>query len=179
MGKRLTVQQELFVHELLKDPKHNQVSAYKKAYPNSQNWKSGVNAAASKLANDPKIKARFDELFDEFVAREKEKTGWTREQAIEHLQFVITANRRDLERIEQAAEDELEFLAEQIEKNPEMALELTQEMLKKRQKTRANMTNNTGIISAVTELNKMSGFNEQTVNLNGSVIFTGEDELEE
>lgn len=173
---RISMQQETFVNEILKGKTYTE--AYKIAYPASRNWKTGVSESASKLANTPKIKMLLDKGLEEFREREKLKTGWTREEAITQLKFVVETNRKDLERIQLAAEEELQFLAEQIEKNPEMATTLVLTMLEKRKTTRANSVNNTGIISAVSELNKLQGYNEQTINMNGTVVFS-EEELED
>ena len=73
------------------------------------------------------------------------------------------------------------MLQKQIEENPENAAVLVQLMLKQRKSRRASQVNNKGIIDAVAELNKMQGFNdnEETINMNGTVIFTGEEELED
>ena len=104
---------------------------------------------------------------------------WTREESIETLRYVIDVNKRDLDRIQDAAEEELELLQKQIEENPENAAVLVQLMLKQRKSRRASQVNNKGITDAVAELNKMQGFNEETINMNGTVVFTGEDELED
>ena len=53
------------------------------------------------------------------------------------------------------------------------------EILKQRKLRRASQVNNKGIIDAVAELNKMQGFNEETINMNGTVVFAGEEELED
>ena len=48
-----------------------------------------------------------------------------------------------------------------------------------RKSRRASQVNNKGITEAVAELNKMQGFNEETINMNGSVVFSGEEDLED
>jgi hypothetical protein len=111
--------------------------------------------------------------------RETEKTRWTREQSIETLRYVIDVNRKDLERIDRAAEEELELLHQMMIEDPERATSYIKEILKKRKARRASQVNNKGITDAVAELNKMQGFNEETINLNGTVVFEGEDELED
>ena len=173
---KITMQQETFVNEVLKGKTYTE--AYKIAYPNSRKWKKGVSETASRLAATPKVKALLEKGLEEFREREKLKTGWTREEAITQLKFVVETNRRDLERIEQAAEEELELLAKAIQEDPENAAMLVNLMIQKKKATRANSVNNTGIISAVSELNKLQGYNEQTINMNGTVVFT-EEELED
>ena len=104
---------------------------------------------------------------------------WTREQAIETLRYVIDVNKKDLERINKAFEEELEMLQKLMQEDPEKAPLYLEQILKQRKLRRASKVNNQGIIDAVAELNKMQGFNEETINMNGTVIFTGEEDLED
>jgi hypothetical protein len=175
---KLTKPQEVFIHELIKGS--SQYEAYLKAYPSKKNWKrNSIDCEASKLFKNPKIKQRHDELLNKMRENEQKNTMWTREESIETLRYVIDINKKDLNRIEDAAEEELELLQKQIQENPDKAAMLVQLMLKQRKSRRASQVNNKGITDAVAELNKMQGFNEETINMNGSVVFTGEDELEE
>jgi hypothetical protein len=104
---------------------------------------------------------------------------WTREQSIETLRYVIDINKKDLERINKAFEEELEMLQKLMQEDPEKAPLYLEQILKQRKLRRASKVNNQGIIDAVAELNKMQGFNEETINMNGTVVFTGEEELED
>ena len=174
----LTKQQEIFIQELVKGCTQRQ--AYLKAYPSKKHWKeSSLDCEASKLFSNPKIKPRYNEVLTKMRENEQKNTMWTREKSIETLMYVIDINKKDLNRIEDAAEEELELLQKQIKENPDQAALLVQLMLKQRKSRRASQVNNKGITDAVAELNKMQGFNEETINMNGSVVFTGEDELED
>ena len=173
----LTKPQEIFIQELLKG--NTQRQAYLKAYPSRKNWKeNSLDAAASTLFKNNKVRKRYDELL-KMREEETKKTMWTREQSIETLRYVIDVNKRDLERINKAFEEELEALQKLMQENPEKAPQYLKEILKQRKLRRASKVNNQGIIDAVAELNKMQGFNEETINMNGTVIFTGEEELED
>ena len=174
----LTKPQEKFIQELLKG--NTQRQAYIKAYPSKKNWKeNSLDSNASTLFKQQKVRQRYDELLNEMREIETEKTKWTREQSIETLRYVIEVNKKDLERIEAAAEEELELLHRMMIEDPERATLYIKEILKKRKARRASQVNNKGITDAVAELNKMQGFNEETINLNGQVVFSGEDELED
>ena len=174
---KLTPQQEKFVNLLVQGLTQRQ--AYIKAYPNNRMKTGTIDNYASRVFRTPKVFARYQELLEEFREREKEKSGWTREQSIETLRFVIDTNKKDLERIQQAAIEELELLQKQVQENPELAPQLIAMMIQQKKKTRANKTNNDALISATAALNQMLGYNEQTINMNGSVVFEGENELEE
>ena len=174
----LTKPQEKFIQELLKG--NTQRQAYIKAYPSKKNWKeNSLDSSASTLFKNPKVRERYDQLLNEMRESETEKTKWTREQSIETLRYVIDVNKKDLERIDRAAEEELELLHQMMIEDPERATLYIKEVLKQRKARRASQVNNKGITDAVAELNKMQGFNEETINLNGAVMFTGEEELED
>lgn len=174
---KLTPKEEKFVNLLVQGLTQRQ--AYKGAYDTSRIKDGTIDVYASRIFKKPKVFARYQELLVEFREREKEKSGWTREQSIETLRFVIDTNRKDLERIQQASIEELELLQKQVQENPELAPQLIAMMIQQKKKTRANKTNNDALISATSALNQMLGYNEQTINMNGSVVFEGENELEE
>lgn len=174
----LTKPQEIFIQELLKG--NTQRQAYLKAYPSKKKWKeSSLDTAASNLLKNDKVKTRYEQLLNNMREKEQEKTMWTREQSIETLRYVIDVNKKDLERINKAFEEELEMLQKLMMEDPEKAPLYLQLILKQRKSRRASQVNNKGIIDAVAELNKMQGFNEETINMNGTVVFTGEEELED
>lgn len=174
----LTKPQEIFIQELLKG--NTQRQAYLKAYPSKKKWKeSSLDSAASSLLKNEKVRTRYEQLLNKMREEETKKTMWTREQSIETLRYVIDVNKKDLERINKAFEEELEALQKLMQENPEKAPLYLAQILKQRKLRRASKVNNQGIIDAVAELNKMQGFNEETINMNGTVIFTGEEELED
>jgi len=175
---RLSERQEIFVQELIKGKSQRQ--AMLKAYPSRKNWKeNSIDSAASTLLRNKKVRKRYDELLNKIRKEETEKTLWTREQSIETLRYVIDVNRKDLERINNAHEEELEMLQKMMVEDPDKAPQYLKAILKQRKSRRASQVNNKGITDAVAELNKMQGFNEETINLNGTVVFEGEDELED
>lgn len=177
---KCTLQEEKFINRLLQGD--TQAEAYKYAYPASRvSSPSVLNDVASKLFRRERVNARYNELLAEMRERELVKTGWTREQAIETLKFVILSNKKDMERVSQAYDEEIEMLQEAISKadNAEMVTKLMLEMLRTKKKVRSSMTNNNALIGAVAELNKMQGFNEQNINMNASVIFQGEEDLQD
>lgn len=175
---KLTKQQEIFVNELVKG--NTQRQAYLKAYPSKKKWKeTSLDCEASKLLSNSKVKQRYTELLYKMRENEQKNTQWTRDQSIETLRYVIDMNRKDMERISNAFEDELEILQKLMKEDPKKAPLYLQQILKQQKSRRASRVNNKGITDAVAELNKMQGFNEETINLNGTVIFAEEDELED
>lgn len=175
---RLTIAQEIFVNALIKGKTQRQ--AYLEAYPKRAHWKPGsLDTNACCLLKQPKVKHRHEELLAHTRRIEAEKMVWTREQSIESLRYVIDINRADLDRIYQTAEDELMLLQKQIEDNPKKATQLIKSLIKQKKQRRASGVNNKGITDAVAELNKMQGYNEENINLNGAVMFEGEGQLKD
>ena len=104
-----------------------------------------------------------------------------REESIEKLRYVIATCQNEMERVNQAFEEELQFLQEQIEEeeDPRVIKSLVNKMIKLRQKNHLNKIQVTGIVDAVSELNTMHGFNENNVNVNSAVSLVGEEDLED
>lgn len=174
----LTKQEEVFVNGLAQGLSQRQ--AYLKAYPKRRKWKeNSLDNHACLIRKKPKVSQRYAELMETLRAEEQAKTKWTREQSIETLRFVVDKNKEDLERINRAAEEEVEMLLQLMQDHPEKAPEFAKQLLKQKKQRRISGIHNGGIIGAVAELNKMQGFNEETINLNGAVVFSGEDELED
>ena len=174
---KLTAKEEKFVNLLAQGVSQRQ--AYIQVYDTSRIKQGTIDVYASRIFRKPKVFNRYQELLVELREREKEKTGWTREESIRTLRFVIDTNKKDLERIQQASIEELEQLQKQIDQNPELAPQLIEKIIRQKKQLRANSTNNMALISATTALNQMLGYNEQTINMNGTVVFEGEDQLEE
>ena len=87
----LTERQEIFVQELVKG--NTQRQAMLKAYPSRKNWKEkSIDAAASTLFKNDKVRERYDELLQQVREVETKKTMWTREESIETLRYVIDVN---------------------------------------------------------------------------------------
>jgi ornithine carbamoyltransferase len=97
--------------------------------------------------------------------------------AIEELKFLLECNKRDIIRIQEAHEEELELLAKQLKENPKKADKIIEKMINAKKQTRTRVPNTMGMTSAISELNKMQGFNEQNINVNGTVIFEDEEDL--
>lgn len=174
----VSVQEEMFIQELLRG--NTQRKAYMKAYPKRMNWKEkAIDSAASTLLKKEKVRKRYDELVVAMREEETEKTQWTREQSIQTLRYVVDKNQQEVERINNAAEEELKLLLVQIQQDPANAVKYAAVALKQRKTRRLSAIHNQGIVSAVAELNKMQGFNEETINMNNTVQFVGEEEIPE
>lgn len=176
--ERVSREEEVFVNELLKGTP--QRHAFLMAFPEKVDWKwSSVDSAASTLFHSRKVQKRYNVLLAKIRAKELADVKWTREQAILTLTGVIDKNTRELKRIDDSFEEEIALILSEIERAPQKAPELVRELLRKKRARRVSSIFNAGIVAAVSELNKMQGFNEENINVNGTVIFSGEDEIPE
>lgn len=85
---RLTPNQEEFVQNLIQG--QSQREAYKKAFSCVNQKDSTIDAKASKLIKQPKIKQRFDELQELLRERQNVKAIMTAEERMEWLSKLIT-----------------------------------------------------------------------------------------
>ena len=173
---RLTPKQEKFVEEILKGK--TQYEAYITAYPNAKNWtRNAIDCNASQLMSNEKVKQKLEE----YGYKDKHKVMWTRQKALETINYVMDMNKKDMERIEEAYQTEIDLLEAQLmelaqkmpqAKTPQEAYRIGKEMqeitaeiaLRKKQK-RTNSTNARGIYEGAKILNRMFGFDITKVEI--------------
>ena len=175
--QRLTPKQEKFVEEILKGK--TQYEAYLTAYPKSKNWKrEAVDTQASQLMQNSKIIVRLEE----YGYKQEKKILWTRQKALETINYVMDMNKKDMERIDRAYEDEIQLLNAQLlelanqmpkAKTPQQAYEvgkamqeITAEIALRNKQRRTNSTNAHGIYEGAKILNRMFGYDITKVELN-------------
>lgn len=169
----------IFLREIASGSTQRQ--ALLKAYPERRGWKpESLDVTAANLFAKPHLQKAYQDLISKLRKEEEEKARWNREQSIKTLRAVIEANETDMIRIQKGRQEELAQLEEEIDKaDPITAKALMKAYIKKQQEISVYKTHNEGIIAAVAELNRMQGYNEANINLNNTVIFQGEEELED
>ena len=165
---RLTPKQEKFVDGILQGK--TQYQSYIEAYPKAKNWtRNAVDVRANAMMNNSKILLRLKEL----GWKDHKKAIWTRQKALETINYVMDMNRKDMERIDRAYEDEIQLLNAQImelsqamtqETDPrkiysiaKQMQELTAEIAVRNKQRRTNSTNARGIFEGAKILNRMFG----------------------
>lgn len=88
---KLTAKQELFVQGIISGL--SQREAYKRSYDAVNMQDATIDSKASLLLKTDKIRARHDELLNEY----KEKALWTREQAVNELLWLKDQSRTSIE----------------------------------------------------------------------------------
>lgn len=176
---RLSQQQEKFVDCIMEGKSYYE--SYITAYPRSKNWtRNAIQVAANHAMENENIKAKLEE----YGWRDKTKIYWTRQKALETINYVMDMNRKDMERIEQAYEDEIQILNAQIlecsqamaqEKDPKKIYqiaktmqELTAEIALRNKQRRTNSTNIKGIFEGAKILNRMFGYDITKVEISNT-----------
>lgn len=176
-NNKLTPKQELFAQEIAKGKSQRQ--AYYEAYPKSKKWKvETVDAQASRLANNNKVLIRLDEL--KKIA--EKKIEWTRNRALNEINYVLEMNKADMERINEAYQIEIDLHEAKLMElanlmivpnidTRKVALEMqhhTSEIARLKKIRRTSSVNTNGILSAARVLNRMYGFDITKVEINDS-----------
>lgn len=173
---KLTAKQEVFVTELIKG--RSQYEAYIKAYPNSEAWgHNAVSVAANRMIKSPRVKKALEEL----GYQTRTEALWTRQRALETIDYVMEYNKKEMERLDRAYEDEIDLLEARLTEIGEMAKdaktpdqmykigkrmqEVTAQITKAKKQRRANTTNIQGIFEGAKILNKMYGLDVTKVEV--------------
>ena len=173
----LTSQQEAFVECIMEGKSYYE--SYITAYPKSKNWtRNAIQVAANHMMENERIRAKLEE----YGWKDKTKVYWTRQKALETINYVMDMNRKDMERIERAYEDEIQILNAQIlecsqamtqETEPrkiyaiaKQMQELTAEIALRNKQRRTNSTNARGIYEGAKILNRMFGYDITKVEIN-------------
>lgn len=88
---KLKAKQEKFVQGLITGLSQRQ--AYKQAYKSERMKDETIDNKASKLFKQHEIRARYDEIIEEY----KQESIWTREKAVEALVWLMDKSKDDLE----------------------------------------------------------------------------------
>lgn len=175
-NNRLTPKQEKFAQEIAKGK--SQYEAYITAYPTSKKWsRNAIDVAANHLMENNKISIRLKEL----NAKQEKKVEWTRKKALETINYVMEMNQKDIERINEAFNTEIDLKeAKILELGQEMAQcqsikelanlskrmqNLTEEIAKLKKQRRTSGTNVRGIYEGAKLLNRMFGFDITKVEI--------------
>ncbi len=175
---KCTLSEDIFAHKLALG--WTQRKAYLKAYPGRTHWKlDSIDATASTTFGKPRVRACYEKYVEKLKEMNAKKELWSREESVKTLRYVAEKNADEIERINEAYEEEIELLLNRMLVEPENLQRLLHNVIQLRKARRLSTVNNKGITDSVSELNKMHGFNEENINLNGMVQFTGETELED
>jgi hypothetical protein len=178
-NNRLTPKQEEFCQQIMQGK--TQYEAYTIAYPKSKNWKrNSVDCNASQLMEDTKIKQRLKEM----GYKDTKKVEWTRKKALETINYVMDMNKKDIERIDEAYQTEIDlYEAKLLQKGQELAnvqsvrqatqiakemQDITETIAKLKKQRRTSGTNIKGIYEGAKILNRMFGYDITKVEIKES-----------
>lgn len=176
---RLTAKQEKFCQEIAKGK--TQREAMLIAYPSRKNWtQQSIDVAASQLMNNKLVISRLQEL----RAATEKKVIWNRTRALKEINYVLEMHKKDIERIDEACQTELDLLNLEIDKKVAQLAqidesvgrrviiqiskeikELNEKVAKLKKQKRMNGTNTHGILEASKILNRMYGLDITKVEI--------------
>lgn len=122
------------------------------------------------------IKARIEELRKKDIA----KVEWTRQRALNEINYVLDMNKKDMERIAEAYQQDLDRKDYELQQWVQLLTvdnidtkqvqahinQLLDEMSDIRKRRRVNAVNTNGILNAARTLNRMYGFDITKVEIN-------------
>lgn len=166
--RRLTAKQEKFCQEIASGA--TQREAMLKAYPSRKNWtQQSLDVAASQLMNNKLIIRRLSEL----RASTEKKVIWNRTRALNEINYVLEMNKKDMARIQDAYQDEIDMLEgkilqitasiaeckdmKQVIAKTKEVQDISEKIAKLKKQKRVNSTNINGILNATKILNRMYG----------------------
>lgn len=159
----LTDKQQLFLDYIVyNDMDAN--DALVKAYPGYATYTPQKRRSrVCGIMNNPRVKKKYNEMLEKKRAELVAEAKWTRDTAIEALKFIYNTNRAEHERVEETYNQHIDFLLMKIEASSDLVekQKLLEEIIKLRKERRSSVVNNNAMISAVSELNKMHGYNSE------------------
>lgn len=173
---KLTAKQEKFCQEIAKGK--TQREAMLIAYPSRKNWtQQSIDVAASQLMNNKLVISRLQEL----RAATEKKVIWNRTRALKEINYVLEMHKKDIERIDEACQTEIDLWESKImmlgqqmaeAKTPRELLAISNDMreateliAKLKKQKRMNGTNTHGILEAAKILNRMYGLDITKVEI--------------
>jgi uncharacterized protein (UPF0335 family) len=148
--------------------------AYDIAYPprvrvndGSTKYIEYCSRKANQLLKKANVKKRYEIMQEQIKQSLVDRGVWTKEKGIEKLIDRIEANENEQKRINETYEAQIDMLLLKIQETQSAneKEKLLNQVMKLRKEIRNNTVNNNAIIQAVTELNKMHGFNAQEITV--------------
>lgn len=180
--KPLTAKQKKLL-ELIIYERYPHWRAYDIVYPardkTRERSKDSLYRSCAKVLSKPNVRKKKVEMEQENKERLIEKCLWSKEQSIEQLKYIIESNRKENDRVNDTYNEQIDLFLTKIEET-ETANDKEQilnDILELKKKRRNSQINNNAILSAVTELNKMHGFNTQELIVKNKEEFEIDKEL--
>lgn len=180
--KPLTAKQKKLL-ELIVYEHYPHWKAYDIAYPardkTKERPKNYLFRSCARVLCIPSVKKKKAEMEQENKERLIEKNLWSKEQSIEQLKYIIKSNREENDRVNNTYNEQVDLILTKLEEaeTANDKEQLLNEILELKKKRRNSTINNNAILSAVTELNKMHGFNTQELIVKNKEEFEIDKEL--
>lgn len=167
----LTEAEDNFVRDVFEG--RDRVLAFKDYFDTSEMDEDKIKERARLMLARPKIRNHYNTLFKEMQERLAEASVYTFEQGVHTLKYLIDAVQVQLEDKKNARDTELEFLFDELEtaKTDSQRKRVIGDINKAGRRMIITTPESLALSTAIAELNKMHGFNEENVNMNTAVVF--------
>ena len=180
--KPLTKKEQYFLELIVihnKEPWY----AYDKAYPAKieNRTKECCKTKANQILKKANVAKRYKEMTEEMNKALIQQGLWTKDEAIEKLRDMINRNEEEQKRINETCNAEIDLLLIKIQEadTADKKEKLINQVMKLRKAIRNNTVNNNAILTAISELNKMHGYNSQEITLKRDEEFETDKKLEQ
>lgn len=142
--------------------------AFEIAYPapdGREYSKEYCSSKAERIKKRPHVQRRLREMEEEMQKQLEEKGLWTREESVKYLRDLLEHNLDEQKRIDETYNRQIDLLLIKVEQaeTPHEKEKLMNQVIDIRKKLRNNSVNNNAILSSISELNKMHGYNSQEI----------------
>jgi hypothetical protein len=117
MDKALTVAEERFLDYIMRGDTHK--NAYNLAFPDNTLSPTSQRDAGFKLFHEPRVQRRYKELSANLLSELQNKRLWDKEKAVRELTDILEANKREVQRYEDAYVMEMNLIENAIKKKQE------------------------------------------------------------
>lgn len=161
-----------------------QHAAYRQVYkPDSLRSNLWCASAACMILANKNVKEYKAQQEEEIRKKLVSSQVWEKENSVEELKFVIEQNKEEIIKIQESVKAQIEDIIAEMDKTEDVdkLAKLGRKLAQLQGKYVLGKQHNDGIVQAVSELNRMHGFNHENVALTYPKIIystTGEDLLD-
>ena len=180
--KPLTIKEKKFL-ELIVIHNKEPWKAYDEIYTAKieNRTKQCCQTKANQILKKANVAKRYKKMTEEMNKTLIQQGLWTKDEAIEKLRDMINRNEEEQKRINETCNAEIDLLLIKIQEadTADKKEKLINQVMKLRKSIRNNSINNNAILTAISELNKMHGYNSQEITLKHDEEFEIDKKLEQ
>lgn len=134
---------------------------------NKKNYKEYCSSKGKRLLKKANVAKRYKQMTEEMNENLIQQGLWKREEAINELRQILDRNKEEQERINETYNAEIDLLLIKLQEaeTADKREKILNQVMKLRKAIRNNSINNNAVLTAISELNKMHGYNSTEITL--------------